>query len=181
VDSYNGSEVNIWQSARRVFEWVDNPDGTRRRRHHYQVVDELKNSHSRRTITLPADVVDVLNAHLARETSRIQAARDRGEVPLVFATADNRVPDMKRNRDRFREICAELGIRNTIDKLPTPYELRHTTTTLLMESGNDAATAQEVADVLGHKDTRMIYERYRHVDERAPRRTLVGRDWLAAS
>jgi integrase len=184
VDSYNGSEVNIWQSARRVFEWVENEDGTRRRRHRYAIVDELKNSHSRRTITLPADVVEVLDAHLAREASRIRAARDRGELPLIFGTADNRVPDQKRNRDRFRAICAELGIKNTVDKLPTPYELRHTTATVLMDKealGDKAATAQEVADILGHKDTRMVHDRYRHKDPKKPRSTLRDSDWLNAS
>lgn len=41
----------------------------------------------------------------------------------------------------------------------SPNELRHTAATLLVDTG---MRLEEVADFLGHKDTSMLIETYRH-------------------
>jgi integrase len=59
------------------------------------------------------------------------------------------------------------NLRRLIDRLCglagidpiSPNELRHTAATLLVESG---MRLEDVADFLGHKDTSMLIETYRH-------------------
>lgn len=40
-----------------------------------------------------------------------------------------------------------------------PYDLRHTATSLLSASG---VAPELLADLLGHRDTRMVHKHYRH-------------------
>lgn len=74
---------------------------------------------------------------------------------LVFVS-DNGTPinpsNLRRLVGRFAE---EAGIEGVL----TPYDLRHTATSLISAAG---LSAERLADLLGHKDTRMVFEHYRH-------------------
>ena len=54
--------------------------------------------------------------------------------------------------------AAQAGIEGQV----TPYDLRHTALTRLREMG---AIRDELADIAGHKDTRMVDRHYVHRDQ----------------
>jgi site-specific recombinase XerD len=60
----------------------------------------------------------------------------------------------------------------------SPNELRHSAATLLVSAG---ASLQEVADFLGHKNTRMLQAVYRHKTRRPVDLTAAQRRVLAGS
>jgi site-specific recombinase XerD len=62
--------------------------------------------------------------------------------------------DFSNLRRTIREICQQANVEPI-----SPNELRHSAATLLIESG---ASMQEVADMFGHQDTRMLAMHYRH-------------------
>ena len=57
-----------------------------------------------------------------------------------------------------RRIVDRIGVEAGIDVL-TPYDLRHTATSLISASG---ISSERLADLLGHRDTRMVAHHYRH-------------------
>lgn len=63
---------------------------------------------------------------------------------LVFVSENGTPIDPSDLRRLIAKLAADAGIEGTV----TPYDLRHTATTLL-----------------GHKDTRMVFEHYRHRDQ----------------
>lgn len=176
VDSLNGRLLNVWRSVRRTHARNTEGDGPRNRTGR-EIVEELKNSASRRTIELTADVVEVLKAHLKRDAERIRAAKADGQTPLIFAAPNGGIVDDKAANRTLAAICERLGVYATqTDKrptLPTMYELRHTAATVIMDTIQNPVA---VSDLLGNKDTRMVMTRYRHVDERRPRTALVEAD-----
>jgi integrase len=96
------------------------------------LVDDLKTAGARRTLALPADVVDVLRlVPLAEEVAWPSTVR--AELAAACEAAD--VPAI------------------------TPNELRHTAATLMANAG---LPPHQVADILGHRSTRMVDAVYRH-------------------
>ena len=57
-----------------------------------------------------------------------------------------------------RRLVKRIAIAAGIDGVVTPYDLRHTATSVLSATG----VAPELADLLGHVDTRMVFRHYRH-------------------
>jgi integrase len=109
------------------------------------LVDDLKTAGARRTLALPADMVSMLTitAEMADpDTGMLFTARAGG--PVWPSTA----------RSELAKACAAAGIPKV-----TPNELRHTCATLLVDSG---LLPHQVADLLGHRSTRMIDATYRH-------------------
>ena len=76
---------------------------------------------------------------------------------LVFVS-ENETP---LDRSNTRRLIHKLAIEAEIEGTVTPYDLRHTATTLIAASGT---SADHLADLLGHKDTRMVFAHYRHRD-----------------
>lgn len=65
-------------------------------------------------------------------------------------------PLIPSNLRRFvSTLAAEAGIEGKV----TPYDLRHSATSLLSASG---VAPEVLADLLGHVDTRMVHKHYRH-------------------
>lgn len=122
-----------------------------------------KTPKSRRTISIPAEVVEELQRHrLAQDIERLgwKAEHDRDFVftnyngsPLVsnHVTVSNLHPLAKK-----AGLPAGLNL----------YSLRHAHATIMLHSGNDARL---VADRLGHSDVRQVLETYYHPPKDAQR------------
>ncbi len=128
--------------------------GVQLKRGRPSVVEELKTRGARRTIALPADLAGALRSHVDEHgiTSGLLFPAPNGG-PLWPSTA----------RSELAKACDEAGT-------PTvrPNELRHTAATLWAAQG---LPPHHVADLLGHRSTRMVDEVYRH---RPP--VLLGAD-----
>lgn len=178
VDALDGNLLFVSRSVRRTL--TPNTTGKGPRNFTgWKVSDEMKTKASRRTIELPADVVEVLQAHLKREAPRIQAARARKETPLMFAKPDNGIVDAKPINRLLKELCESLGVYASHDdgteRLPTVAELRHTAITHMADHPD--ATIDTVAGVSGHANERMVRDRYFHKDDKPPKTAAARLDW----
>jgi integrase len=150
----------------------------------YALVEELKNTASRRTIAVPSDVLEVLSEHMERNAERLEADRLAGRPPLLFRSPTGGWLDSKLANALLKAKCRELGVTlldtngdKPENRPPVQYELRHTVATLLSEAG---VSPVDVSDHLGNADTRMLMKHYRKRDERAPRMAALLADWCAA-
>ncbi len=91
----------------------------------------------------------VTQAHQRLATGSTWADND-----LVFATAVGTPINASNLRRSFSRLTARAGIGNW-----TPRELRHSAASLLSAAG---VPIEEVMDLLGHVDTRMLERVYRH-------------------
>lgn len=111
-----------------------------------------------RTLDLPGRTVDALTAHRNRSIEERLLMGDRWPAQwsdLVF-TSEAGTPLIPSNvRRLISALTAAAGIEGTV----SPYSLRHTATSLLSASG---VSVEVLADLLGHKDTRMVMHHYRH-------------------
>lgn len=110
-----------------------------------------------RTLDLPAMTVAALDRHRKAQAAERLLMGDRWPLrwqSLVFVTSAGTPVDAKGVRRLIDRLAVEAGIGTL-----TPYDLRHTATSLLSASGQ---SAEKLADLLGHKDTRMVFKHYRH-------------------
>lgn len=109
------------------------------------LVDELKTAGARRTLAIPKDVAKALG----------EVAGNQPPDEVLFSGAQNRAPLWPST------VRAELAALCEKAKVPTvtPNELRHTAATHLADSG---LPPHHVADILGHRSTRMVDAVYRH-------------------
>ena len=109
---------------------------------------------SYRTVRLPDQLVEVFRVH------RVNQKKERLKAPvwddhgLVFPSSLGRFMDFSNLRRLVQQHCREARIT-----VISPNEFRHSAATLLSEAG---APIQDVADMLGHKDLRMLAKHYRH-------------------
>lgn len=122
---------------------------------------ELKTAKSRRTLALPPVAADALRRHREAQAVERSVAVDawdtEGAWPgLVFTTGVGTPisPSAIRNRS-MPKILKAAGLPKI-----TPHGLRHTATSLLLQSGENPRV---VADMLGHSTTRMTMDVYAHV------------------
>lgn len=104
------------------------------------LVDSLKNKFSIRVIALPDDVVGV-------------ARLLEGGEGLLFTAADGGPLWPSTVRAELAQAAERAGLHRV-----RPHELRHTAATMMRDAG---LTPEEVADILGHRSTRMVEEVYR--------------------
>lgn len=116
-----------------------------------------KNKRSR-TLELPTVTLQALRDHRRKSSEERLMLGDQWPNKwgsLVFVS-ENGTPinpsNLRRLVGRFAE---EAGIEGVL----TPYDMRHTATSLISAGG---LSAERLADLLGHKDTRMVFEHYRH-------------------
>jgi len=109
---------------------------------------------SYRTIRLPQNVIDALQAHLVHQKKERLAAPVWEDHDLVFPTAIGTPVDPSNLRRTIKSFGEEIGVGGL-----SPNELRHSAASLLIESG---VPIQEVADLFGHKTIRMLASTYRH-------------------
>lgn len=106
------------------------------------LVDDLKTAGARRTLAIPADVAKALR-HLVA---------DRSQGLLFGSSAGPPWPSTVRSE--LAAACKEAKVPTI-----TPNELRHTAATALAASG---LAPHQVADILGHRSSRMVDAVYRH-------------------
>ena len=116
---------------------------------------ETKTKGSRRTVPLPASLVDQLKAHRASQAEALLKLGVRTD--LVFANSEG-APIMRKNlvRRHFKPALEKA-------KLPTNlslYCLRHTCASLLLQGGTHPKV---VAERLGHSSTMLTLDVYSHV------------------
>jgi integrase len=109
-----------------------------------------------RTVNLPEPVWAALRAHdkvQKAERLKVGAAwRNRG---LVFTTEVGTPIDPSNLRRAVKGLCEDAGVEPV-----SPNELgRHTAASLLYDAGMNL---EDVAELLGHKSTRMLEAHYRH-------------------
>ena len=129
---------------------------------------DLKTSTSHRTVALSGSAVGALKAHRrCQNADRLAAGPLWDDHDLVLANELGRGWNPHNFRRDFRTLTQRAGL----GKLP-PYTMRHTAVTLLSNAG---VPAERIADLAGHRDTRMVERVYRHRSS-----TLdVGREEMA--
>lgn len=139
------------------------------------ILGDPKTRKSRRALVLPQPVLDALIAHERRHRAERELAGGRWQdFDLVFpTTVGTPMSPSNLRRDLARiTVAAALGRWS-------PNELRHSAASLLSASG---VPLEQIADVLGHTDTRMLLKHYRHPISRtidaaaAPMEALFGTD-----
>lgn len=125
-----------------------------------------KTTSSRRQLRMPATAVVALREHRARQDAqRLTMGVHWQEHGLVFATGVGTLLDPANLRRGLRQVTVQAGLGRW-----HPHELRHSAASLLSAAG---VPLEDVADVLGHVNTRVTSSVYRH-------RTTVTVDAAAA-
>jgi integrase len=120
-------------------------------------VDDVKVSHERakRTLVMPAPVAEALRAHRRQWELERAVAEHWENDDFVFTTTVGTALDRNNVVRTLRRLCRKAGL----DDDWTTYELRHTAASLLYDAG---VPKERIADILGHADTRMLDQVYRH-------------------
>jgi integrase len=119
-------------------------------------VAEPKTERSRRTITLPALVVQALEAHRKRQLeTRLAAGRHWREHGLVFTSRIGTPTDGRNLHTEYKRILRATGLPNV-----RFHDLRHTAATLLLAQGVSPRTIMET---LGHSQISLTLNTYSHV------------------
>ncbi|WP_455362602.1 site-specific integrase [Streptomyces sp. SYSU K21746] len=117
---------------------------------------DTKTRKSRRTIALPKQVVDVLEAHLRwQKQERTSQGREWSPVGRVFTTRSGEPLDAANVRRDFRAIVKKAGLEPEW----TPRELRHSFVSLLSDHG---IPLERIALLVGHSSqatTEAVYRK----------------------
>jgi len=140
IDLKNGT-LAIRQSRKMA------PDGT-------MTIGGTK-AESDRTIRMPAPVVSLLETHKKRHKPERMAAPVWEHEELVFTDPIGDYIARWNLRREVTALCKDAGISPAI----SPNELRHSCASLLRHLGIPMA---QIADFLGHRDTRMLDMHYGH-------------------
>lgn len=143
--------------------WTDVDIGHRRidiatalRRERGQLfLGDVKTRRSRRSLALPAPVIDALRAQRRSQLhERLVAGGAWTDTGLVFTTELGTPIDPSNLRRVFDRLTRQAGLGHW-----SPNELRHSAASLLSAAG---VPLEVIADVLGHTSTRMLEQHYRH-------------------
>jgi integrase len=116
---------------------------------------EPKTPGSRRTLAMPDPLVASLQRHRDQQNADYQRAGDMWfDFDLVVATEVGTPVDPSNARRTLDRLCEEAGIGHW-----NPNALRHSFASLMSLRG---APMEEIADAMGHLDTRMTSRVYRH-------------------
>lgn len=131
------------------------------------VAGSLKNEHGKlrlgetktkqsRTLDLPAPVLTALQAHSTRQKEeRLKVGTAWRSTGLVFTTEVGTPIDPSNLRRTTKALCENAGVEPV-----SPNALgRHSAASLLYDAGMNL---EAIADLLGHKSTRMLEAHYRH-------------------
>jgi len=114
-----------------------------------------KTSGSIRTLKISMQLTTALHQHGAEQHRQKAIAGELWQdFDLVVASEIGSPVDPSNTRRALNDFCARAGIGHW-----SPNELRHTFASLMSLSG---APMEEVADAMGHVDTRMTSQVYRH-------------------
>jgi integrase len=120
------------------------------------VYEEPKADRSRRTLALPAQLVDALKAHRKAQTEeRLAAGSEWEDHGLVFARVNGRPIDKKVDWKAWKALLAKAEVRDV-----RLHDGRHTAATLLLSAG---VHPRVVMELLGHAQMRTTTDTYSHV------------------
>lgn len=127
-------------------------------------LDETKTAGSRRTVHLPAPVVESLRRHRLRQAEeRLKVGPDWPPLPLgadlVFRTPFGTASDPKNFRSAVYRATEAAGIGRW-----SPHELRHSAASLLIAQG---VPMKLVSELLGHSSIRITADVYGHLFDEA--------------
>jgi integrase len=120
------------------------------------VLVEPKSVRSRRSIRMPALVVNALKAHRVRQLQeRLAAGGDWTELDFVFPTSLGTPMDASNVTRAFKAVLVSA-------KLPSlrVHDLRHTAASLLLAQGIAPRTIMEI---LGHSQISLTMDTYAHI------------------
>lgn len=156
---------------------VDLEDGILDVKHALQRGDDGKpigiadtKTHRQRALRMPAAVIAAFRAQRVQQAAeKLRAGTawtaDERWSGLVFVSEVGTPMNPSNVRRSFSAICNEIGLPKiqpdpkAKPRTLTPYELRHSAASLLIAAG---VAPFEVADMLGHRDLRMLERFYRH-------------------
>ena len=124
---------------------------------------EPKTSKSKRTIGLPAGVVEALRRHKVAQREHYLTHGIRPEVDLVFANVLGEPTEPGADWKHWRDALVGAGVRHV-----RLHDARHSFATAMLVAGADL---KSVADALGHSSLGMLHTRYAHVADEMRDRT----------
>jgi len=123
---------------------------------------EPKAARSRRTVALPAIVVDALRAHRGRQVGEMLQAGDAWVVSDQVFTPPTGGPLADQGvRDTFYRILKNSGLRRQ-----RFHDLRHSCASLLIAQG---VSSREIMEQLGHSTITLTMNTYGHIFQEARR------------
>lgn len=129
------------------------------------VVSTPKTKKSRRTIPIPADLLDILRRHLDDQVKRAAADPDWEMNGLVFVGAHGQQLPVEYIRRRWKALKSRTGVPGQM----TLHDLRHTALTILELGGNPRNVVQAIA---GHASATTTGHYTDHADLDDMRRAL---------
>jgi integrase len=119
------------------------------------VLDDVKSKAGRRTIALPAPLLDLLRAHHEIQTQeRITAGSMWDDHEFVFTQPNGRPIDPKADQQAWKDLLEEAGVREA-----RLHDARHTAATMLLVLN---IGTRAVMDMMGWSSSSMA-ARYQHV------------------
>jgi integrase len=119
--------------------------------------EKPKSKTSRRAVVVPPVVVDALDAHRKRQaTERLAAGPAWKGNELIFCDEVGGSLRQDHVRHRFGKLCEAAKLPEGL----TPYALRHSCATLLLEQG---VALKIVSERLGHSTIALTADTYSHV------------------
>jgi integrase len=120
-------------------------------------IGTTKTTGSVRSLNAPAIVLDALERRRQDQRTEAEFAADlwNNSENLVFTNAVGSPTDPPKVRAEFNQIIDAVGLGDGW----TPNMLRHSAASLMSDAG---IPLERIADQLGHKDTRMLANHYRH-------------------
>jgi len=121
--------------------------------------DGPKTENAKRGIVLPVVATKALREHKTKQTEECLLNERTWPAEyndLVFVTSKGTPIDPSNLRKQTAAVARKAGIPWKV----TPYELRHTATSLLADAG---VSDERLADLLGHRTTKMVETHYQHV------------------
>lgn len=118
---------------------------------------EPKTPRARRTVVLPSSTVEALQAHRRVQIQeRLKAGPGYENLDLVFAASNGSPLDWRVVVQRhFNQVIKKAGLPRI-----RPYDLRHTSATLLLAAG---VNVKVVSERLGHQTAALTLDTYSHV------------------
>jgi integrase len=122
----------------------------------YEVSTVMKTKKSKRTVAIPATLVEALTAHKKAQAEMMLSAGESFERNgYIFTNRYGRPLDVNNVRDNFHALCKKAKIRAI-----RLYDLRHTHATLLLGAG---VHLKIVSERLGHSSIMLTGDTYSHV------------------
>lgn len=120
----------------------------------FELVD-LKTQRSRRTLAMPATIVDELRQHEQRQAAELLDHPRTNQLDLVFTRPDGGPLDGTVVTHQFHRLLDRAGLQQR-----RFHDLRHSCATLLLAQG---VSPRVVMEILGHSQIALTMNTYTHV------------------